>query len=149
MKYWFAPGAWRVADKLPGIIPMTAAGFFIGMFSTLIGIGGGALTTMFLTSYGVPMQMALGTSSAVGMLISVPGVIGLMLAGLPQSAIMPPFTIGYVSLIGFALFAPVSVLAAPYGARMTHKLSTRRLEVLFGWFLAVVATRFLVSLVWG
>jgi uncharacterized membrane protein YfcA len=70
-----------------------------------------------------------------------------MIAGLPQQAQMPPFSLGFVSLIGFALIAPVSSLTAPFGARLAHALSKRALEVGFGCFLLLVCLRFLLSLV--
>jgi uncharacterized membrane protein YfcA len=69
-----------------------------------------------------------------------------VLAGLPQQALTPPFSLGFVSLIGFALMAPVSSFAAPYGARLAHALSKRRLEIAFGCFLLIVCARFLASL---
>ena len=58
---------------------------------------------------------------------------------------MPPFSIGFVSLIGFALMAPVSSLTAPFGARLAHALPRRRLEIAFGCFL-IACLRLLVSL---
>ena len=67
---------------------------------------------------------------------------------LPQQALMPPFSIGFVSLIGFALMAPVASFTAPYGARLAHALSKRHLEIAFGCFLLSVCVRFMVSLVW-
>jgi uncharacterized membrane protein YfcA len=60
---------------------------------------------------------------------------------------MPPLSIGFVSIIGFLLIAPAGVLAAPYGARLAHRLSKRRLEVAFGIFLLLIAARFALSLV--
>jgi uncharacterized membrane protein YfcA len=59
---------------------------------------------------------------------------------------MPPLTIGFVSLIGFALMAPVSSFTATYGARLAHSLPKRRLEIAFGIFLLLVSVRFLASL---
>jgi uncharacterized membrane protein YfcA len=59
---------------------------------------------------------------------------------------MPPLSLGFVSLIGFALMAPVSSFTAPYGARLAHALSKRRLEVAFGCFLLVACVRFAASL---
>lgn len=56
--------------------------------------------------------------------------------------------IGFVSLIGFVLMAPVSSVTASYGARMAHALSRRALELTFGLFLLVASLRFLASLVW-
>jgi uncharacterized membrane protein YfcA len=69
-----------------------------------------------------------------------------MFAGWPQHHLLPPFSIGYVSLIGFALMAPVASFVSPYGARLAHALPKRQLEVAFGLFLLAVATRFLISL---
>ena len=61
-------------------------------------------------------------------------------------ALLPPFSIGYVSLIGFVVMAPVSSFTAPYGARLAHRLSKRQLEIGFGIFLLLVSARFIVSL---
>jgi uncharacterized protein len=73
--------------------------------------------------------------------------LGYMLAGLPHQAQLPALSIGFVSLIGFALMAPVASLTAPAGARLAHALSKRHLEIGFGLFLLTAALRFLVSLV--
>jgi uncharacterized membrane protein YfcA len=86
------------------------------------------------------------TSSGLGVPITIAGTIGYMLAGLPHQAQTPPLTIGFVSLIGVVLFAPISSLVAPYGARLAHILSKRGLEIAFGCFLLAASVRFLVSL---
>ena len=95
----------------------------------------------------MPMHYAVATSAGLGVPITLAGTIGYMLAGLPQQARLPPLSIGFVSLIGFALMAPVSSFTAPYGARLAHALSKRRLEIAFGCFLFLVCARFIVSLV--
>jgi len=136
----------KLGDSLPSNPLLVVIGYFIGLFSSLIGVAGGALSTLFLTLFGETIHVAIATSSGVGIFIALPGAIGYMFAGWPQQALLPPLSIGYVSFLGVLLFAPASVLAAPYGARLAHKLSRRRLEVAFGLFLTVVATRFLISL---
>ncbi|MGE0338682.1 MAG: sulfite exporter TauE/SafE family protein [Xanthobacteraceae bacterium] len=146
MKLLFGRESWRLGNELPGIGVTAAVGLVIGIISALMGIGGGAYSVLFLTLYGVSIHRAVATSSGVGVLISLPGVIGYMIAGWPQQALMPPLSVGYVSFLAVALFAPVSVLAAPYGARMAHSWPRRRLEVAFAIFLLVVAARFFASL---
>ena len=146
LKLLFGREAWRIADQLPGRPVTIATGFAIGIVSALMGVGGGAFSAMFLTLYGQTIHLAVATSSGVGVLISVPGAIGYMLAGWPHQALMPPFSVGYVSFLGLALFAPAAVVAAPYGARLAHSWSRRRLEKAFGIFLLFVAARFLYSL---
>ncbi len=76
----------------------------------------------------------MATSAGLGVPITIVGTIGFMLAGLPHQALLPPFSIGFVSLIGFALMAPVSSFTAPYGARLAHALPRRQLEIVFGIF---------------
>ena len=88
---------------------------------------------------------SVGLGDAIG--LDRPESLAHVLAGLPQQSLMPPLSLGFVSLIGFALMAPVSSFTAPYGARLAHALSKRRLEVAFGCFLLVACVRFAASLV--
>ncbi len=146
VKLIFGRENWKIADQLPGTATTATAGLGIGVISALMGIGGGAYSAMFLTLYGVNIHRAVATSSGVGVLISIPGIIGYMIAGWPQQALMPPLSVGYVSFLAAALFAPPSVLAAPYGAKLAHSWPRRRLEYAFAIFLLVVSFRFLASL---
>ena len=137
---------WRLGDRLPGRPTMWAIGFITGLQSAVMGTGGGSISTLALMLYGTPIHAAVGISAGVGVIISLTGTIGYALAGLPQQALLPPLSIGYVSLIGFALMAPISAWVAPFGARLAHSLSKRRLEIAFGVFLLAVAARFVFSL---
>ncbi|MBN8532633.1 MAG: sulfite exporter TauE/SafE family protein [Rhizobiales bacterium] len=136
---------WRIAPDLPGIVGMRAYGVLIGLASALMGIGGGAISNMILTLHGKAIHNAVATSSGLGVLISIPGALSYIAAGWPKMAVLPPFSVGYVSLLGLALVAPVSAFCAPYGARLAHRLNKRTLEVAFGLFLLIVSLRFL----WG
>jgi uncharacterized membrane protein YfcA len=100
-----------------------------------------------MTLYGKTIHTAVATSAGLGVPIAVAGTIGFMLAGLPHQDQMPPLCIGYVSLIGFVVMAPISSYVAGFGAKLAHKTPRRRLEVIFGLFLAIMAARFIVSLV--
>jgi len=139
--------SWRLAADLPGRAGMTAYGFFVGLAASLMGISGGSIANMILTLHGKSMHKAVATSAGLGVPITIAGTLGYILAGLPQQALMPPLSFGFVSLIGFALIAPVSSFTAPYGARLAHALSKRRLEVAFGSFLLLVCLRFVASLI--
>ena len=145
-KFLFANDAWQWGTELPGRSAMIIIGFAIGLFSSLVGVGGGALSTLVLTSYGWSIHAAIGVSAGVGILISLVGAVGYAIAGLPHQAQVLPFSVGFVSLLGVALMAPVAALAAPYGARLAHALSNRWLETAFALYLIAVAARFLVSL---
>jgi uncharacterized membrane protein YfcA len=138
---------WRIADDLPNGPTTSGYGFVIGLAASLMGISGGSISNMILTLHGKSIHNAVATSAGLGVPITIAGTIGYMLGGLPYQALMPPFSIGYVSFIGLVLMAPVSSLAAPYGARLAHALPKRRLEIAFGLFLLAVSVRFVFSLV--
>jgi uncharacterized membrane protein YfcA len=138
---------WVVAEELPGTVPMIGYGFAIGLASSLMGIAGGSLVTMILTLYGKPIHNAVATAAGLGVPITLAGTIGYVLAGLPHQALLPPLSLGFVSVIGVVLIAPISSWAAPFGARLAHRLSKRKLEILFGLFLLAIASRFLASLI--
>jgi uncharacterized membrane protein YfcA len=136
-----------LGNELPGRPLQRFYGFITGLFSSLVGVSGGAVSNAVLTLYGQPMQRAVATSSGVGVPITIAGTIGYMLAGLPHMAELPPFSVGFVSLVGVVLMAPVSSYTASYGVRLAHWLPRRKLEIGFGVFLMIVALRFMVSLI--
>ena len=145
-KFLFAGDRWNLGAELPGPLPMILYGFGIGLAGSLMGVSGGSLSNIVLTLYGKSIHQAVGTSAGLGVPITVVGTLGYILAGLPHQALLPPLSLGFVSLIGLAVMAPVSSVAAPYGARLAHRLSRRRLEIAFSTFLLLVSARFLVSL---
>jgi uncharacterized membrane protein YfcA len=114
----------------------------IGWVSAMMGIGGGTLSVPTMTLCGEPVHKAVGTAALTGLWISVPATAGYLVAPAEEAAAMP-LTVGYVSLLGFAIIAPVSWLVAPLGARLAHALDRRRLSMAFGVFLTVVAARML------
>jgi uncharacterized membrane protein YfcA len=129
--------------SLPGGFGGALIPAFIGCISAMMGIGGGTLSVPTLTLCGVPVHKAVGTAALLGLWIALPGTAGYLLAHPPAAAQLPPLTIGYVSLIGLALVAPISWLVAPFGARLAHSLDRRKLSAAFGVFLLTVAIRML------
>jgi uncharacterized protein len=146
LKMLFGQNGWRIADDFPGQPAMSGFGLIIGLASSLMGISGGSVSNVIQTFYGRSMHQAVGTSSALGVPISIAGAIGYAFAGWPHQAQMPPFSIGFVSLVGVIVMAPVSTLVAPYGARLAHALSRRTLEISFAVFLLLASARFAATL---
>jgi uncharacterized membrane protein YfcA len=146
----------RLGDDLPKGPLMQAYGFVIGLLSTLMGVGGGLFSNLLMTFHGRTIHQSVATSSALAVLISIPGAIGYVYAGWPAAARFPavaalqlPFAIGYVSLIGAVLVMPSGLLVAPLGVRSAHAMSKRTLEMAFGCYLLIVGSRFVVSLLYG
>ncbi len=147
---------WRLGAEMPKGIFMKVYGFFIGLLSTLMGIGGGLFSNLLMTFYGRPIHQAIGTSAGLAVLISIPGALGYIYAGWPAASRFPevaalqlPFAVGYISIIGALLVMPTSLLVAPLGVRVAHFLTKRKLEIAFGCYLLIVSSRFVVSLATG
>jgi uncharacterized protein len=138
---------WLLGRSLPGRAAMIGYGFGVGLASSLMGISGGSLATMVMTLYGVAIHNAVATSAGLGVPITIAGAIGYIIAGLPHQNLLPPLSVGFVSLIGVVLIAPISSWTAPLGARLAHRLPKRRLEIWFGLFLIAASLRFVVSLI--
>ena len=146
VKLLFGRESWKLGADLPGPWPMRIIGWVIGLLSSLMGIGGGVMANMVQTLYGRPILNSIATSSGVGVLISIPATFGYIYAGWPQMDVVPPFSLGFISLIGLVLLLPLTVLTAPLGVRIAHALPKRTLEIAFGLFLMVVAIRFIAAL---
>ena len=144
-KLLFGRDNWQLRDSLPGTMAMSCYGAVIGVASSLMGIGGGALANVVLTAHGFSMIRAVSTSAAVGLLISIPGTIGYILAGWGKHG-LPFDAIGYVSLLTIALTLPAALLTTKLGVRLAHSLTKQTLTRLFGLFLLLVVVRFLFEL---
>ena len=129
--------------QAPRGLEVAAAGGVIGLLSSLIGIGGGSLTVPYLSWRGLSMREAVGTAAAGGMPIAWGGAVGFAITGWGHPA-LPAWSIGYVSLSGFASLAVASVLTAPLGARLAHTMSPRLLKRAFALLLAVIGVRMLL-----
>jgi uncharacterized membrane protein YfcA len=137
---------WSLGKDLPSRGVLNGFGFLTGLVSSLVGVSGGAISNAVITLYGRSMQQAVATSAGVGVPITIAGTIGYIIAGWKHMGELPPLSVGYVSLIGVALMAPVSSYTASFGVRLAHWLPRRNLEIAFGLFLLLVSLRFLVTL---
>ncbi len=135
---------WKLRKMLPGALGMRFGGITIGLVSAIMGIGGGAVSNLFLTLHGVPIHRAISTSAGVGALIAIPGTIGYVLAGLGRTD-LPPGSLGFVSVFAFALTIPTSLLTTRLGVALAHRTPRRSLEIAFGSFLILVAARFILA----
>ncbi len=142
----FNRASWRLGDELPGNPLRFLVGAAIGILSGLMGIGGGVLNNTFMTLYGRPIHQAVATSAGIGVLISVPGLVGYAWGG--WSALgLPPFSIGFINWLAVLLLVPITLALAPVGARFAHAMSKRQLEIGFGLFLITVSLQFVLTII--
>jgi uncharacterized membrane protein YfcA len=116
------------------------SGGIIGIISSLVGIGGGSLTVPLLERRRIPLTQAIGTSAAVGFPIALAGSIGYMLTG-QGAAQLPSYSLGFIYLPAWGGIVAASVLTAPLGVSLAHRLPTQTVRRAFAALLLVVATR--------
>lgn len=132
--------------ELPGPGGLFTAGAVIGGVASLLAAGGAFMTIPFLAWCRVPLRRAIGTAAANGLPIAIAGTAGYLLQGWRAEG-LPPWSVGYVYVPAFALVASTSMLSAPLGARLAHRLPVKRLRTLFAFLLYVFAVRMLAG-VW-
>lgn len=116
-------------------------GTIIGFISVPLGIGGGSLSVPFMRLFGYSIRNAIGTSAAIGFLISVVGASSMSLSGNFFDRVTTPLSLGYVNLPGFLVFVPVTMMMAPIGAKVVHKIDKDLLSKIFGFFLLLISAR--------
>lgn len=124
---------------------LAGAGVVIGVVSAIVGIGGGSMTVPLLVWRGVAPVQAVATSAACGLLIAVASVAAYGLSERAQQWAMPDFMIGYVFWPGALAIAAASVVTAPRGAAMAHRLPPQRLRQVFAGFLLLIAVLMAVA----
>lgn len=128
-----------------GVFVQKILASLVGFFSALMGIGGGTLSVPLLNASGRDVLRAVGTSSVFGLFIAIPAAMGFMVGGWSMPD-LPDYALGYVHVLALLAIIPSSMLAAPLGARLAHRLSKKMLNAIFAGFLIVAGSRMLVAI---
>ena len=126
----------KISDLVKNI-----SGVIIGFISIPLGIGGGSLMVPFMRTFGYDIRKSIGTAAAVGFLIALSGTITMITGGKIIDNINTPFSIGYINLLGFIVFVPVTMIMARIGAKAVYKIDKKLLSKIFGIFLILVSIR--------
>ena len=126
----------KIKDSIKNI-----SGIIVGFISVLLGIGGGSLMVPFMRTFGYDIRKSIGTASAIGFLIALSGTITMITGGKIVANINTPFSIGYINLLGFIVFVPVTMLMARIGAKAVYRIDKKLLSKIFGTFLIAVSIR--------
>ena len=136
----------KPSRAIPGTGGIFGAGSIIGIFSSLVGIGGGTLSVPFLVWCNTAMHTAIGTSAAIGFPIALAGAAGYIINGW-GAANLPPGTLGFVHLTALGGIVIASVCTAPLGAALAHRLPVPKLKKIFATLLYLLAFRMLYSMI--
>jgi uncharacterized membrane protein YfcA len=136
----FGRPSWRLAQEMPLGARRAGLGTGVGTLSALMGIGGGTFGVSLMTLCGIPIHRAVATAAGWGVAIGLPGAVAAILVGWGREG-LPPLSLGFVNLPAFALISVFTVLMAPVGAALAHKLPAENLRKLFGVLLVLVALR--------
>ena len=124
------------------LLQRTFLGFIVGFVSSLMGIGGAIMNVPILKFVGYTINKAIGSAASIGFLISVFGCLGFLVSGtLIKSDI--PLSVGFINIPAFLIFIPITVMMAKVGASTVHRIKREIITKLFGFFLIIIASRFL------
>ena len=126
----------KISDLIKNV-----SGVLIGFISVPLGIGGGSLMVPFMRTFGYDIRKSIGTAAAVGFLIAISGTITMIVGGKIIDNVKTPFSIGYINLLGFLVFVPVTMIMARLGAKAVYKIDKKLLSKIFGTFLIIVSIR--------
>ena len=138
LQFIFGRPDWKLRDSVPGGVTRPVVGGTVGILSSLMGIGGGSLTVPLMSICGVPIHRAIATASGFGFAIALPATIGFIISGMGVAG-RPAFSFGYVNALGFTLIAAIAFFTIPIGAKLAHSMSQKKLKMIFGFCLLLVA----------
>lgn len=144
----FGRSDWRLATEMPTGLRRAALSPMVGFLSVLMGVGGGSFGVPLMSLHNTPIHRAVATAAGFGMLIAVPSVIGFLMIPLVQDA-KPPFTFGLVNGVAFGITVCMTLITAPLGARLAHRLPPQKLRRVFAIFLLLVAANMIRKAVAG
>ena len=126
----------KISDLIKNI-----SGVIIGFISVPLVIGGGSLMVPFMRTFGYDIRKSIGTAAAVGFLIALSGTLTMITGGELINNVTSPFSLGYINLLGFIVFVPVTMIMARVGAKAVYKIDKKILSKIFGTFLIIVSIR--------
>ena len=124
------------------LLQRTALGFIVGFISSLMGIGGAIMNVPILKFVGYSINKAIGSAASIGFLISIFGCLGFLVSGILIKTDLP-FSTGFINIPAFLVFIPITIIMARVGAITVHKMKREIIAKLFGFFLIIIASRFL------
>lgn len=136
----FGKSEWRLGAVMPGGIVRATLSPIIGFLSVLMGIGGGSFGVPTMTLFGVPIHRAVATAAGFGVIIALPSAVAFLFV---EMEVAPPFTIGAINIAAFVLVIAMTLITAPFGARLAHWMDPKPLKRFFGAFLTLVALNML------
>jgi uncharacterized membrane protein YfcA len=135
----------KTTRPLPGKAGLFLAGSIIGGVSSLLSAGGAFLSIPFLAWCGVPLRRAIGSAAAIGFPIALAGSAGYVIQGL-RAASLPSGSVGFIYLPALVMLVATSMLTAPLGAHLAHRVPVKRLRVVYAVFLYAMALRMLTGI---
>jgi uncharacterized membrane protein YfcA len=142
----FGRSDWRLGETMPKGGFRAIGSPVIGFLSVLMGIGGGSFGVPTMTLFGVPIHRAVATASGYGVIIAVPSVIGFLFADID---VAPPLTVGAVNFGAFGVVVCMTLITAPWGAAIAHRMDPKPLKRVFGFFVILVALNMLRKVIFA
>jgi uncharacterized membrane protein YfcA len=98
--------------------------------SVILGIGGGIFLVPILTYLHIPLRTSIGSASLITLFVSLIGASTMLLSPTLNESLN--YSVGYLFLPAFLPLSIGSLLGAPIGVMLAHKISLTLLKPIFG-----------------
>lgn len=139
----FGRREWRLGDAPPASFWRLLGGGFVGCLAGLLGLGVAGIGVPLMTLFNASVRAAVPVVALIGALAAAFAAVRFVAAGF-TAAELPPYSFGYVNVLGCVLIIPLAMLATPLGAAWSHRVSQQALRRIFAAFLALNAVRMLL-----
>lgn len=116
--------------------------YFLGIFSALLGIGGGFITVPVLVAFRMHLTNAISTAAITGFVMALVGSIAFFIVG--EGREESSDLAGFIYLPAAVTIGLSAFLVAPIGAKLAYRLPVEDLKKYFG--LLLVSMAFLILL---
>lgn len=141
MRMWYGRNRNRETEtapaKLPALLQFIPAGFFAGIITAITGLGGGVVMVPYFNKIlKLPIKFATGLSLSVIPIIAFPLLVFYMVSQ-PAADLYPGWQTGHILWPAVVPILLAAGIAAPFGVRTAHKMSSKTLLTVFMTFILI------------
>ena len=126
-----------------GGVALGVFSLFFGGVAAMVGIGGGTLFTPYFKASGMEPKLAIGTSAAIGLPVSLAGALAYGWQGWGVSG--DQWAVGYIDVPAMVALVAGTLLTVRLGVAAAHWLPSRVLGASFAVFLVLNGSHLLYS----
>lgn len=143
---------WSETDPQPEprlvLVPMLLIGLAVGLFSAVLGVGGGIIAIPLLMHVvGLPVRKVAATSIGIIAITAAAGAVAYMWNGQGADG-LPSWSLGYVHVAAGLAMLIGSAASVGWGARLNQRMRPKTLTLVFSILFFLLGARLVLENSW-